>query len=245
MLNTVRACTSWWQAIVSEAKAEDRELTTSENHELNLVMARLQEIKFSGDTSASGLQLDSELFAVPKTPASTFAYFDSKRQKWVRDVAANEPLCAGADERVSSGPRLGDLIKGKVTGNWRGLEAEHAAVQQSDDASGGFVIPSVTMDGFIDRARSKMVMMQAGARTIQLPPAESFSIGRLTGDVTVSWRREATAITSSVPTFDKITMYPRTAAILVPVHSRMAGRLRQLVPRCLQAALRSRVGVVA
>jgi len=65
---------------------------------------------------------------------------------------------------------MGKYLLGKITGDWRGAEAEREAMQLAqvgrDDASGGFLVPDVVGAGIIDKARAQSVIIKAGARTI-------------------------------------------------------------------------------
>ena len=111
---------------------------------------------------------------------------------------------------------LSRMIKGIVTGNWKGAEYEMKAMSESPGSAGGFLAPASISSEIIDLARAKSVCIQAGARTLLMDTAE-MTIVKLTGDPTSYWTAENAAITESDATFEPINLKALALACLVRV----------------------------
>lgn len=112
---------------------------------------------------------------------------------------------------------LGRLLKGCITGNWRGADQEHElclkAQGYGSGPAGGFLLPALVSDMILDLARPVAVTQRMGAGFINV---EGFTaLPRLTGDVTPVWRQENTEITESAMTFGTINIQPKSVGFLV------------------------------
>lgn len=76
------------------------------------------------------------------------------------------------------------------------------------------VVPTQWSGEIIDLARARSATIQAGASVIPMD-AKTVQIGRLSGDPTVGFRAENSAITPSDPTFDNVTLTAKTMSTLV------------------------------
>jgi HK97 family phage major capsid protein len=95
---------------------------------------------------------------------------------------------------------FGRSIKGMVTGDWNGADAERMCVSKTmaggNDANGGFLLPSPLSTMVIDLARNQSVCLRAGALTIPMDSG-TFDIARLTSDPTGYWKGENAAGTAT------------------------------------------------
>lgn len=202
--------------LLSTATREARELSAEEGQDFDAMATELQKRKFpSSGLQQSHNRLDAPKPAFERRPTGTFGY--KHQGKWVRSVSGDESLAECTGEKPTWGPHFGELVAGAVTGDWNGRMPEKAAIQINQSANGGFLVPEETSRNLVDLARARMVTSRAGVQRIQLPAAESFSIGTLQTDATATWRREATVIPASNQTFGKITMYPKCLAALIPI----------------------------
>jgi HK97 family phage major capsid protein len=106
---------------------------------------------------------------------------------------------------------LGKLVRGWVTGQWAGADAERRAMAEGTNSAGGYLVPTVLAATVIDLARNEARVMQAGARTVPME-SETQLVPRQITDPAVAWRLENAAINQSGPTFDLITMTARSLA---------------------------------
>lgn len=110
---------------------------------------------------------------------------------------------------------LGRLLRGSVTGDWSGAEAELRSVQAiGTDSLGGYVVPSPLSARVLDLARNKMVATKAGARVVPME-SNTLDIGKLDGDPTAYWRAESAAITASNATFAVSTLTAKVCGVLI------------------------------
>lgn len=132
----------------------------------------------------------------------------------------------------------GKLIRGMLTG-WEGLDNERRALVGAEDPQGGYMLPSPLSTRFIDLARAKMALSQAGAITVPVE-ADSLKIPKLLSDPTPYWRGELDDITESDPTFGAVMLKPKTVAILTLVSHEVwedAAGLGQAVEDAMSSAL--------
>ena len=118
----------------------------------------------------------------------------------------------------SRGPYgFGEFVRAMVAGS--NDPNIRAALSEGSDSAGGYTVPTRLLQEFIDRLRSRMIVIEAGARTVVLDTNKT-SIARVATDPTPSWRAENAAVAESEPTFEKVDL----AASIV-------GRARQSEPR--------------
>lgn len=190
------------------------EMSASEQREWKLIDAEVTRRAEQAPIARTG-GLQQEGKARSKRPRS-LCYLDQRTGEWV--TARNRDEVA-ADTSTIDAPSLGGMIKGALTGNWRGLEREHAAVVGDQDSSGGFLVSEATSQQLIGYAFNKTVLAQAGMRMIPFPAnADSLRIPRVLSPPTAYWlAAQGTALTASSPTFEAIVLQPRVLGVLVPV----------------------------
>lgn len=118
-------------------------------------------------------------------------------------------------DTASNGKQLsvGKCLRGIVTGRWDHAEAERVAMTEGTLGSGGYLLPSPLSSQIIDRVRNQAQVIRAGAITVPMDAA-TLAIARVTGDPTAAWHSENGTLTSSEPTFDRVTFNAQTLASL-------------------------------
>ncbi|MDM7997203.1 MAG: phage major capsid protein [Acidobacteriota bacterium] len=113
---------------------------------------------------------------------------------------------------------FGRAIKGMVTGDWSGAEAERLSISKTmsggDDSAGGYLLPSPLSTRLIDLARNNSVCFKAGAITIPMTSG-TLDIARLTSDPSAYWKPENAAGTPSDIGTGRYTLRAKTLMALV------------------------------
>ncbi len=111
---------------------------------------------------------------------------------------------------------LGRFVRGLVTGEWEGAEAERRAMAEGTLSAGGYMVPTPLALNVIDLARKQARVMQAGAQTVPMT-SNKLTIARVTGDPSASWKAENAPGTFSDMTFDALNFNAHTLIALVKV----------------------------
>ncbi len=161
-------------------------------------------------------QLDKNPLPIGGTKGNRrgFTFIDGDGRR-VQAVGPDEKIF---DETAYSGPRVGEMICGMVTGNY----GQFAGQITADPAKGGVMLSSDVSSMFIDLARSASVVVKAGAQTIPMGAVDSLAIARLTQDPTAQWRHETAPINASIAKFAARYLRPRVLACLVPISVELA-----------------------
>ena len=120
------------------------------------------------------------------------------------------------EQRLSAGK----AIRGMLTGEWSGAEAEQRAMGTSPGATGGFLMPAPISANIIDLARNQAVLIRAGALTIPMP-AKNLRVVKIATDPTATWRGEGDEITESDGTFEAVNLTAHSLAALVRVNAEL------------------------
>ncbi len=90
----------------------------------------------------------------------------------------------------SNGPdvTLGQIIKGRGFGDWRGISSDAKGLILSDGAGGG--IPGAVTAGIVDLARQASIVFQAGAQVMPIA-SPTARVARLTAAPTAQWVPES------------------------------------------------------
>jgi HK97 family phage major capsid protein len=132
---------------------------------------------------------------------------------------------------------FGRMVRGIVTGNWRGCEAEQRAVTKG--GSGDFLVPEILSGMMIDLARDRSVCFKAGAQVIPMNSGD-LKIVKVLTDPTPEWHAELADITESAPTFGAVTLRPRTLVALCRASVELledSSNASNLIERTLSGAL--------
>jgi len=87
---------------------------------------------------------------------------------------------------------LGRWMRGIVSGDWSGAEAEKRVQSVGSGVAGGFLVPTPLSARIIDLARNQARVLQAGAQIIPMESAE-LTVGRIDSDPAAYWVPENTA----------------------------------------------------
>ena len=109
---------------------------------------------------------------------------------------------------------IGDMMRSMIMGG--GTDEIRNVLAEGTDSAGGYTVPQVLVEKFIDRMRAASVCVTAGAKTILLDTQKT-SIARLETDPTPAWRAENAAVAESDPTFGTVLFTARSLAVMVKV----------------------------
>lgn len=140
--------------------------------------------------------------------------FGLKREQRMADYLK---ATTGADP---GGLSIGRAVRGMITGNWEGAEAERRVMGTSPGASGGFLMPEPISANVIDLARNATVLIQAGALTIPMA-SKNLRLVRVVSDPSANWRGEGQEIDESDGTFDAIELTAHSLAALVRINNEL------------------------
>ncbi|HEX9582799.1 MAG TPA: phage major capsid protein, partial [Gemmatimonadales bacterium] len=162
-------------------------------------------------------------FDLPGGPDATppdnrrFVGIDQRTGREVRAVLPGERLVdalnLSAEARTLS---VGRFLRGLVTGDWQGAEAEHRALTVGEFVAGGALVPAPLAALLIDLARAQSVVIRLGAQTIPMP-STTLDLARVVTDPSATWYGEevrATGLTEGQGSFGRLTLKAHTLAIL-------------------------------
>lgn len=119
------------------------------------------------------------------------------------------------DGPLNDGPlNLGRYVRGIVSGDWSGADAERRALAEGTMASGGFMVPTPLSATVIDRARNQGRVFQAGAQTVPMT-SQTLKMARVAGDPTAAWHSENALIADSDMTLESVTFTAQTLTGIV------------------------------
>ena len=121
------------------------------------------------------------------------------------------------------------------------------ALSEGSDAGGGYSVPSVVTEGFIDALRAQSVCIKAGAGTAILNSMKT-TIATIASDPVPAWRAENAAVTESAPTFGSVVLQARSLAVLVKVSRELVEdsiNIEAMLQACLAGALAGELDRVA
>ena len=137
----------------------------------------------------------------------------------------------------SDGLTTGGLLRAMLVGSR--TDAERRALSEGSNGAGGFTVPDILSASMIDRLRSQSVLTRAGARTVPLASDTNY-IARVASDPTTYWRAENAEVTASDPTFDRITLAPKSLMALVKCSRELLEdslNMEQMLPQIIAAAM--------
>jgi HK97 family phage major capsid protein len=106
---------------------------------------------------------------------------------------------------------FGRYVRGLLTGDWAGADAERRALVEGTATAGGHLVPTPLSARIIDRARNAARVMQAGAQIVPME-SQTLKLARVVGDPAAAWHSEMATIAASDMTFDAVTFTARTLA---------------------------------
>ena len=213
------------QTIAQVAKAKGRQLTNDEIRKCDSLLAEADALlpKIAAAEQAAGasayggrMTTTNEIgtigacgFDAPAKAKRKLETWKSAKGKTITvlgkgDKFSDLPASEGYEGIDPSEYSLGRLIVGSVTGNWTGPE-ERFAMGGVIQSAGGAAVPEPLAREFIDAARARSVMFEAGMRTIPMDSA-TLDIARVTSDATFNDHAENETIGSSDLTLDRVQL---------------------------------------
>ena len=116
-----------------------------------------------------------------------------------------------ADRGSSSGPTVGELAAAMLFGTKS--EAIRNSLSEGTNSAGGYSVPTTILPQFIDKLRTQVQFIKAGAQTLMLDGPTK--ILRVETDPTPTWRAELAAIAVSDPSFSALSFNPQSLAVIV------------------------------
>lgn len=141
----------------------------------------------------------------------------------------------GAED--TDGVTTGGLLRAMLVGAKN--DAERRALSEGSNGAGGYTVPDILSASMIDRLRAQSVLTRAGARTVPLASDTNY-VARVASDPTTYWRAENTEVTASEPTFDRITLAPKSLMALVKCSRELLEdslNMEQMLPQIIAAAM--------
>lgn len=148
--------------------------------------------------------------------------FRSASGRSTRSFKPNERMASRySGERLNgvavSEINLGRALRGLVTADWRGADAEYRALAGTSATGGQTLLPTPLSAQFIDLARAASVCVQAGMQTLDLTglgQGSHHTIAKATADPSAGWYAESAEITPSDPAFGAIEFIARKGVVL-------------------------------
>lgn len=226
--------------VTDKAKKEERTLTEDEKREFDAKRRKIDMIELDIRKIEDTLRRDQDIadrggaprtcYSGPSTPGRGMfrgtlgrgtiggGWRDARTGKEIRVMASGDRF-ADLQTRAHDGPApselsLGRLAVGMASGEWANAPAERRAMSETINTLGGFLVPNALSASVIDLARSKTVLIQAGATTI---PMESgtLHIARVSTDPTTEIKQENAAFSGSDVSLDSIQLNAFTIGIMV------------------------------
>lgn len=137
----------------------------------------------------------------------------------------------------SGGLTTGGLLRAMLVGPK--TDVERRALSEGSNGAGGYTVPDILSASMIDRLRAQSVLTRAGARTVPLTSDTNY-VARVASDPTTYWRAENAEVTASDPTFDRITLEPKSLMALVKCSRELLEdslNMEQVLPQIIAAAM--------
>ena len=190
------------QEIVAVAEARDgQSMTEAEQREFDEKMAEADKIANARRDAAKPEGMHGQPSI--DEPALRFRTPEGKE---IRALRPNERM--GSPNPMMDGLDAGKYLRGIITGEWRGADAERRAASEGTLSAGGYLVPTPLANFVIDRARNAAVCFQAGALTLPMD-VQTLKIARVAqsnGDIATAWMAENAAQTATDGTYEAITL---------------------------------------
>lgn len=102
---------------------------------------------------------------------------------------------------------IGHYMRMLVTGPHNDYEKR---AMDSQTSSGGFTIPSITSERWIDLLRARSVVVESGAKVFKFEDTNSLTFAKVSSGPTVSWLAENEPVPTGQPAFTSVVFTPHT-----------------------------------
>ena len=212
-------CRDRAHAITSNARAQGRSTTASEDAEVSAYMS--EHLRLGSVPMPLPFRLDNP-DADDLRPSTEFVDVRTGRKLHVlqsHQFLHDLPL---ADNQTFHPLSLGKAIIGLATGKWQNARAEKLAMSEGGNAAGGYIVNEVFSKTVIDAARAQAHVIQAGCVTIPWSEGDRLVMARVVTDPTFSVVPENTDIPPSQPVFDQVAFDAVKIATIVPLSRELA-----------------------
>jgi HK97 family phage major capsid protein len=195
------------QEILDRAKAENRALTGEEREAFERASAEMEE---AGEQLRDHMERQERREAQRAAMEGRGHLLDGQHRPETvegRALRADETFQSRAGGRPATSEEFGEFVRSLAHG-------ERRAAAEGTGSAGGYLVPTPLSARILDLARSKTVVMQAGAQAVPME-AETLGLAMVTEDPQPGWRNENAAIDVSDITFGKVTLTARSLAVLV------------------------------
>ncbi len=191
------------QVLYRTAQRDGRELAADEARSYDAADRVVDEL---GDLIAKRT-VDRTGVVAPVADSRGFEVGAPLGERRMADYVRARGLVREDEENLS----FGRYVRGMVTGDWSGADAERRALVEGTATAGGHLVPTPLSARIIDRARNATRVMQAGAQVVPME-AQTLKLARVVGDPTAAWHSELATIFASDMTFDAVNLSAKTLA---------------------------------
>ena len=201
------------RALCDAATKAKRDLTAEEREKFDKLLAEADILKGQADQMTRLEGLETEL----TTSRGRQTISEPLEGPRLLDPDGREIRCLRPEERLAglypakqaTEFRLGHFLRGLVSGNWQGAEAEQRQMVSSTGAYGSLLVPEAVSSDIWDRARAAAVTFKAGALTVPMA-GPKLLIGRLEQSGTPAWTPELKDATETTLRFGGVELQART-----------------------------------
>ncbi|MFC4608804.1 phage major capsid protein [Streptomyces maoxianensis] len=218
------------RSLLDAATARGQQLTDKETEAFDRLMADRDEL--DGLILESGDEIERAREEVDdpgrgRRAAAPGVCFTTADGRTVRGAGRGESFARIAGGRGRGGERngpgpdtsdlsLGRAVMGMITGDRDVMERELRAQVVGQDPAGGYFVTPALSALFVDQARARSVLVEAGAVTIPLGSAET-RILRVTQSPTAAWKSELGALANTDIRFGSVTLFPKVLGCVVDI----------------------------
>jgi HK97 family phage major capsid protein len=213
VLRGVRETHTGTMSRILDAVPEGRDLTKSQRADYDAAERELDEVtslaeKIEDEIAMRSMRAQSGLVALAGHDGrGGFEVGAPLGERRMADYVRARGLVREEEEQLS----FGRYVRGMVTGDWRGADAERRALVEGTASAGGHLVPTPLSARIIDRARNQTRVMQAGAQVVPME-SSTLKLARVVGDPTAAWHTEMATISASDMTFDAVTLTAKALA---------------------------------
>jgi len=188
--------------IRDKIKKEDRAMTDTERDNFNRLMEEVDNIDAELKPKKEEMERMKNSPGKRVNAGEVRVYAPGEERDYVRDMQNKYSLPMGVDP---SEVRFGRYVKGIVTGDWKGADAEKRTMNTTVGAEGGFLVPEPLAAEIIGKALNKMRVRQAGARLLPME-SKTVTLARLDDMPGTTWKPENELADFDNPSFESINL---------------------------------------
>jgi len=208
------------KSIVEKAEREKRDLTSKELEEISQLRyeAAGRQVELEALEAEERVLMESIAAGASVSPEN---WIDRRSGRVVRSFGPGESVAPyvrsraaafGAEQSGYSGEHLsaGRALRGILSGDWTGAEAEHRAIGTT--GTGGIMVPAYVSAEWFDLARPQSACLAAGARIIPME-GKTLSLAAVDQDPEIEWKVENEPAIGSDISLREVKLVSRTLFI--------------------------------